>query len=148
MIQYLLYGIPASGVLVTELHRRTLSNQPLPSSKARSEVIRTLSFLVSWVRDNVSEARPSATVGACLELNIVIIKLLDDALDYRPPPNSGQEGDAGFRTLDTGQALDISTQGIDFGLPSDVFNIGLASGESLSWLDDVDLTLTRPELFM
>ncbi|KAL3703121.1 hypothetical protein TMatcc_010309 [Talaromyces marneffei ATCC 18224] len=142
---YLLYGIPASGVLATELYRCTLSNQPLPLSKPRSEVIRTLSFLVSWVRNTVTEAQPSVMVGACLELNNVIFKLLDDALNYRPPLGSGQE-DARLRSVDTGQSFEISIQGTRGDLPSDVFNIGLASGESLSWLDDLDFMQTSSGL--
>lgn len=145
MIKYLLYGIPASGVLATELYRCTLSNQPLPLSKPRSEVIRTLSFLVSWVRNTVTEAQPSVMVGACLELNNVIFKLLDDALNYRPPLGSGQE-DARLRSVDTGQSFEISIQGTRGDLPSDVFNIGLASGESLSWLDDLDFMQTSSGL--
>lgn len=140
-----MYGIPASGVLATELYQRTVSNQPLPPSKPRSEVIRTLSFLVSWVRNNVTEEQPSVTVGACLELNNVIFKLLDDALDYQPPSGSGQD-DARIGSVDTGQSLDNSIQGIRGDLPSDVFNIGLASGGSLGWLDDLDLIRTPPEL--
>lgn len=145
MIKYLLYGIPASGVLATELHRHTLSNQPLPSSKPRSEVIRTLSFLVSWVRNTITEEQPSATIGACLELNNVIFKLLDDALDCQPPSGSGQD-DARFKSADTGQSLEASIQGTIGDLPSDVFGIGLANGEYLGWLDDLDLILTPPEL--
>lgn len=140
-----MYGIPASGVLATELYQRTVSNQPLPPSKSRSEIIRTLSFLVSWVRNTVTEDRPSVTVDACLELNNVIFKILDDALDYQPPSGSRQD-DARERSVDTGKSLEISIQGSRGDLPSDVLNIGLASGESLSWLDDLDLIWTPPEL--
>lgn len=140
-----MYGIPASGVLVTELYQCTVSNQPLPPGKPRSEIIRTLSFLVSWVRNTVTEEQPSVTVGACLELNNVISKLLDDALDYRPPSGAGQD-DAILGRADTGQSLEISSQGNRSDLPSDVFNFGLASGESLGWLDDLDLIRTPPEL--
>lgn len=140
-----MYGIPASGVLATELYQRTVSNQPLPPSKSRSEIIRTLSFLVSWVRNTVTEDQPSVTVAACLELNNVIFKILDDALDYQPPSGSGQD-DTRQRSVDTGKSLEISVQGSRGDLPSDVLNIGLASGESLSWLDDLDLIWTPPEL--
>lgn len=140
-----MYGIPASGVLATELYQRTVSNQPLPPSKPRSEIIRTLSFLVSWVRNTVTEEQPSVTVGACLELNNVISKLLDDALDYRPPSVSGQD-DAGLGSVDTGPSLEITSQGVGGDLPSDLFNFGLASGESLGWLDELDLIRTPPEL--
>jgi hypothetical protein len=101
--------------------------------------------LVSWVRNTVTEEQPSVTVGACLELNSVIFKLLDDALNYQPPSGSRQD-DTRQRSVDTGQSLEISIQGIQGDLPSDVFNIGLASGESLSWLDDLDLIRTPPEL--
>ena len=127
-----MYGIPASGVLATELYQRTVSNQPLPSSKPRSEIIRTLSFLVSWVQNTVTEEQPSMTPSACLELNNVISKLLDDTLDYQPPLGSGQD-DAILGSVDIGQSLGD--------LPSDVFN-----GEALGWLNDLDLIRTPPEL--
>lgn len=141
-----MYGIPASGVLATELYQRTVSNQALPSRKPRSEIIRTLSFLVSWVRNTVvTEKQPSVTVDACLELNNVICKLLDDVLDYQHPSGSGQD-DARQRSMDTGKSLEIPIQGSQDDLPSEVFNIGLASGESLSWLDDLDVIWTPPEL--
>lgn len=99
--------------------------------------------MVSWVRNTVTEDQPSVTVGACLELNNVICKLLDDALDYQPPSGSGQD-DARLRSVDTGQSLETSIQGIRGDLPSDVFNIGLASGESLGWLDDLDFIMQTP----
>jgi hypothetical protein len=101
--------------------------------------------MVSWVRNTVTEEQPSVTIGACLELNNVISKLLDDALDYRPPSGSGQDY-ATLGSVDTGQRHEVSIQGFGGDLPSDVFNIGLASGESLGWLDDLDLIRTPPEL--
>ncbi|KUL92388.1 hypothetical protein ZTR_02229 [Talaromyces verruculosus] len=142
---YLMYGIPASGVLATELYQRTISSQPLPPNKPRSEIIRTLSFLVSWVRNTVTEEQPSVTIGACLELNNVISNLLDDALNYQPPSGSRRD-DARLGNVDIGQSLEIPSQGVGGDLPSDVFNFGLVSGESLGWLDDLDLIRTPPEL--
>ncbi|KAJ5691709.1 hypothetical protein N7488_012444 [Penicillium malachiteum] len=143
---FLVYGIPAAGVIVTELHRHTLSNQPLPSKKPRSEIIRTLSFLVSWVRDTTKESPPSVTLGACSELNNVILRLLDDVLDYQP--DSRQQTYERLEMPMTDHGFEKSTLSMGHGLPSEALTLGFGSGECLSWLDDLDLTLTSPGLLM
>ncbi|KAJ6035737.1 hypothetical protein N7540_000016 [Penicillium herquei] len=143
---FLVYGIPAAGVIVTELHRHTLSNQPLPSNKPRSEIIRTLSFLVSWVRDTTKESPPSVTMGACSELNNVIVRLLDDVLDYQP--DSGQHTHERLDTQTMDHGFEKSTLSMGHGLPSESLTLGFGSGECLSWLDDLDLTLTSPGLLL
>ncbi|KAJ5741192.1 hypothetical protein N7493_001064 [Penicillium malachiteum] len=143
---FLVYGIPAAGVIVTELHRHTLSNQPLPSNKPRSEIIRTLSFLVSWVRDTTKESPPSVTLGACSELNNVILRLLDDVLDYQPDSRQQTHERLEMQMMDHG--FEKSTLSMGHGLPSEALTLGFGSGECLSWLDDLDLTLTSPGLLM
>jgi hypothetical protein len=80
----LIFGIPVAGVLVTEVRRHTISNQPLPSSSSRSEIIRSLSFLISWVE--TAGLSSSVTGSTCLELTKLIGRLLDEALDYQAPP--------------------------------------------------------------
>ncbi|EED15590.1 conserved hypothetical protein [Talaromyces stipitatus ATCC 10500] len=86
---FLAFSCPAAGLLVTEVRRHTISNQPLPCSSPRSEIIRNLSYLISWFQ---SIELPSALTGTlCKELIKVISRLLDEALDYQQPsPSSSQ----------------------------------------------------------
>ncbi|OKL61728.1 hypothetical protein UA08_03061 [Talaromyces atroroseus] len=160
----LIYGIPAAKVLVTEVHRHTVSNQPLPSSSSRSEIIRNLSFLISWVE--TSGMSPSVTGAACLELTKLIGRLLDEALNYQTPhfPPSSLVGATNLQEVDklglvtlaqstvpaqitTDEAMNRSEsqnqlQGlIDLGVGDDAF-LGLGCGfasDRFNWLDEIEL---------
>ncbi|PWY73577.1 hypothetical protein BO70DRAFT_319779 [Aspergillus heteromorphus CBS 117.55] len=141
------YGIPAAGVLVTELHSHTQASKPLPSAVSRSEVIRTLSVLISWLQ--TSEMSPSTTAKPVMELTKVISRLLDDTLNYQPGPSIPQDTNQNA-TTPAGQenVLDSAVLGSGIGAPSEAFGIGLSGQEFLSWLDDLDLDLTSSEIFV
>ncbi|GFG17241.1 hypothetical protein IFM5058_08373 [Aspergillus udagawae] len=155
----LIYVIPAAGVVVTEIHRHTLSNRALPSSMPRSEIIRTLSFVISWFQ--TSELPSTSSSTACMELINLISRLLDNSLDYQPvlahsnvsaPDIAGN----GAGSTETGNTPGLQ-QGTNFDSVSDGMtlesgarldaNLGLelASEDFLSWLDDLDLDLVTPD---
>ncbi|KAA8641895.1 uncharacterized protein ATNIH1004_010834 [Aspergillus tanneri] len=110
---YLINGIPSAGVLVTELLCHKLSNAPLPCSTPRSEIIHTLSYLIS--------------------------RMLDDAPNYQPTPlPSSPSGDV-VPELKVKNKPDQSGLDSAAAVPilSDLFSM---AGEGfLSWLDDLDL---------
>ncbi|KAG2003911.1 hypothetical protein GB937_009274 [Aspergillus fischeri] len=155
----LIYVIPAAGVLVSEIHRHTLSNRALPSSMPRSEIIRTLSFVISWFQ--TSELPSTSSSTACMELITLISRLLDNSLDYQPvlahsnvsaPVIAGNgEGSAATGNipgLQQGTNFDgvSDAMTLDSGARLDA-NLGLelASEDFLSWLDDLDLDLVTPD---
>ncbi|KAH8695375.1 hypothetical protein BGW36DRAFT_201165 [Talaromyces proteolyticus] len=164
---FLVYGIPAAGVLVTELHRHTISNHPLPSSSSRSEIIRTLSTLISWLQ--TIEMPSSVTTNACVEVINVISRLLDEALNYRsfhspPPCSTFQDPKHQLKSHNTGVRISTPfpeqcteemaqspqpqitigetsmgpSMGLSLGLEMDMrFGDDIMS-EGLNWLDDLD----------
>ncbi|PYH87830.1 hypothetical protein BO71DRAFT_436346 [Aspergillus ellipticus CBS 707.79] len=141
----LIYGIPAAGVLATELHSHTLANKPLLSAAPRSEIIRTLSILTSWLQN--SEMPPSSTGAACIELTNVISRLLDDTLNHQPDPST-QEPDQDITRPGVQDVLDSAPSGSGISAPSEAFGIGLCGEEFLSWLDDLELDLVSLERFI
>ncbi|GFG20960.1 hypothetical protein IFM61606_00909 [Aspergillus udagawae] len=155
----LIYVIPAAGVVVTEIHRHTLSNRALPSSMPRSEIIRTLSFVISWFQ--TSELPSTSSSTACMELINLISRLLDNSLDYQPVlahsnvsvPVIAENGAGSAETgntpgLQQGTNFDSVSDGmtLESGARLDA-NLGLelASEDFLSWLDDLDLDLVTPD---
>ena len=142
--QFLIYGIPAAGVLVTELHHHTFSRQLLPSAKPRSEIIRILCVFVSWFQN--SEMLPTVTTGACVELSGVIGRLLDDTLNHQfispnPVDNQGT-------TEPVTEGAKNGPHESALGIPSEAYGSGVASEEFLSWLDELDLDIMRPGMFI
>ncbi|PLB51347.1 hypothetical protein P170DRAFT_356191 [Aspergillus steynii IBT 23096] len=79
---FLLYGLPAAGVLAIELHRCTVSETPLPSCIPRSKIIRNLGLLVSWFED--ANSSMSVTQKNCVQVSEVITRLLDETLNHQP----------------------------------------------------------------
>ncbi|QGA19698.1 hypothetical protein EYB26_007390 [Talaromyces marneffei] len=105
----------AVSLLVTEVHRYTISNPPFPSSTPRSEIIRTLSYLISWFQ---SIKMPSAITGTvCMELIKVISRLLDEALDYQQPIPSSSALPITANPHDTGN-MDINSTNNTTTIPS------------------------------
>ncbi|KAH8429321.1 uncharacterized protein LDX57_006988 [Aspergillus melleus] len=78
---FLLYGLPAAGVLAIELHRCTVQGMPLPSPIPRSTIIRNLSLLVSWFED--ANNIMSITQKNCVQVSEVITRLLDETLNHQ-----------------------------------------------------------------
>ncbi|RAL12828.1 putative transcription factor [Aspergillus homomorphus CBS 101889] len=147
---YLAYGIPAAGILVTELHSHTLANRPFPASTPRSEIIRSLSVLIAWVQS--TEMPPSATAVAARELTKVISRLLDDALNHQHGASvavaeQAENPAAGPLVRDADEFLPQGL-GEGFHLPSEALGVGLASEEFLSWLDELDLDMISGERFI
>lgn len=82
----LLYGVSSAGVLAAELSRSSRTNQSLPPPMSRSEVIRSLSVLISylgWV------TRPGdGNYATCSEASRMLTRILDEALNPQSmPPN-------------------------------------------------------------
>ncbi|EER23198.1 hypothetical protein D8B26_001281 [Coccidioides posadasii str. Silveira] len=87
---FLFYGLPAAGVLATELYQSTLSAVPWPSSTPpRSQIIRDLGMIISWFETAALPINPTTRV--CVEITKVLSKLLDDALNYQPSGPQQQE---------------------------------------------------------
>ncbi|PYI11757.1 hypothetical protein BO78DRAFT_302657 [Aspergillus sclerotiicarbonarius CBS 121057] len=140
---YLSYGIPAAGILVTELYSYTLANRLLPASTPRSEIIRLLSVLIAWVQS--TELPPSTTAVATKELTKVISQLLDDTLNHQ---HGVVAEDAEINVAGPGiRDAEFLPQGFvdGFHLPSEALGVGLASEEFLSWLDELDLDMISGE---
>ncbi|KAH8696444.1 hypothetical protein BGW36DRAFT_417604 [Talaromyces proteolyticus] len=165
---FLVYGIPAAGVLVTEVHRHTISNKPLPSSPSRSEIIRSLVFLVSWLR--TVEMPSSVTATACVEATNMISRLLDETLNYQSalsPSTYSTFQDLEYQSQSHNTTFRISTpspeqfteemtqpqqqqmsiretsieSSLGFGIDTK-FGVNLMS-EGLNWLDDLDWDMGR-----
>lgn len=77
-VQFLFYGLPGAGALVSELHRCSASGIPFPAPVSRPKIIRDLSVLVSWLETSVFPNR--SEYRTCLAINALISRLLDDAL--------------------------------------------------------------------
>ncbi|PYI25619.1 putative fungal-specific transcription factor [Aspergillus indologenus CBS 114.80] len=149
---YLSYGIPAAGILVTELHSHTLANRAFPAATPRPEIIRSLSVLLAWVQ--ATPLPPSTTAVAARELTKVVGRLLDDALNHQQGVVAVGVGVGGAGPTD-GEVLaptvresgDLLPLGFveGFQLPSEALGVGLASEGFLSWLDELDLGLISGE---
>ncbi|KAI1931403.1 hypothetical protein LOZ65_001211 [Ophidiomyces ophidiicola] len=81
---FLFYGLPASGVLASELYQSTLSASIWPSTITfpRSQIIRDLGRIISWFE--TATLPPTATSRVCVDITKVLSRLLDDALNYQP----------------------------------------------------------------
>ncbi|PWY94640.1 hypothetical protein BO94DRAFT_582029 [Aspergillus sclerotioniger CBS 115572] len=144
---YLSYGIPAAGILVTELYTYARANRPLPASTPRSEVIRLLSVLIEWVRS--TEMLPLTTAVEASELTKVISQLLDDTLNHQHgiSVEHAAENVAAPVIRDPGDSLPQGF-GDGFHLPSETLGVGLAGEEFLSWLNELDLDMVSGERFI
>lgn len=90
----LFYCLPSAGVLALELRRCTLENVPLPSTVSRADIIRNLSVLISCMDWAVLPGDGNHKL--CCELSKMLSLVLDEVLNYQPPPpTSGAPGDAG-----------------------------------------------------
>jgi hypothetical protein len=144
----LLYTLPAAGVVATELHRCTVARVPLTCSIPRSRIIRDLSLLVSWFES--ASPPTNVTHQACVEVTKVIIKLLNDTLDY---PSAAQMGN-GPQTGTGNHPMPNSSHSIEMAL-----NVYEQSGTTpnmeeletsedfLNWLDESGLDTSVPQFF-
>jgi hypothetical protein len=84
----LLFGVPSGSVLATALQEQHRTGQPFPTSISRSEIIRTLSVLISHL-DTASHldsgARPGdGNYNLCRKAAKAFTKLIDTVLDAKP----------------------------------------------------------------
>ncbi|OGM40976.1 fungal specific transcription factor [Aspergillus bombycis] len=152
---FLFYALPAAGVVATELHRCTVSMVPLPCSIPRSRIIRDLNLLASWFES--ASPPTSYTHQACVEVTQVIIKLLDDTLDYPPSgqmAHGPQPGTGSRPTPSSGDRVRESSHSI--GVSLNVYeqsetlpNVDTleTSEDFLNWLDELGLETSVPEFF-
>ncbi|KAF4151946.1 hypothetical protein CNMCM6069_002801 [Aspergillus lentulus] len=145
---FLLYALPAAGVLATELHRCTVARVSLPCSIPRSRIIRDLSLLVSWFES--ASPPTNVTHQACVEVTKVIIKLLNDTLDY---PSAAQMTDGPQNGTDN-HPMPTTLHSIEMSLNSyeqcgTTPNVDAleTSEDFLNWLDELGLDTGVPELF-
>ncbi|KAE8371329.1 putative fungal-specific transcription factor [Aspergillus bertholletiae] len=151
---FLFYALPAAGVVATELHRCTISRVPLPCSVPRSRIIRDLSLLVSWFE--TASPLTSGTHQACVGVTKVMIRLLDDTLDY-PPDGSMGEGpqlDPGNRPAASSERVRDHSHTIGVSLNAYEQNDTIPNVDSLetsedflNWLDELGLETSVPEFF-
>ncbi|PKX91327.1 fungal specific transcription factor domain-containing protein [Aspergillus novofumigatus IBT 16806] len=149
---FLLYALPAAGVLATELHRCTVSRVSLPCSIPRSRIIRDLSLLVSWFES----ANPPTNVTR-VEVTKVIVKLLNDALDYPsgaqmadgPQPVTGSHSalSSDDRVLDGSHSIGMSLNVYDQSGTMPIVDGIETSEDFLHWLDELGLDSSIPEFF-
>ncbi|KAL5361377.1 putative fungal-specific transcription factor [Aspergillus floccosus] len=152
---FLLYALPAAGVVATELHRYTVSRMPLPWSTSKSRIIRDLSVLISWFE--ISNSPTSHTHQACVEVTKVLTKLLNDTLDY---PSGGQLANGPLRASGNSLAPTSDDRVRDsshsIGMPLKAYEQGgiipnvdalETSEDFLNWLDEFGLDTSVPEFF-
>ena len=126
----LFHCFPSAGVLALELRRCTLENVPLPGTVSRADIIRNLSVLIScleWVM-----LPGDGNHKLCSELNKMLAMVLDQVLNFQPPPASADSEDTngGIGEVDGG-FFDIPV--IDGMEP-----IPTQSEDFLNWLDNAN----------
>ncbi|KAF2466147.1 uncharacterized protein BDR25DRAFT_345731 [Lindgomyces ingoldianus] len=99
--EILLYGIPSGSVLVTALQEQHQTGQAFPTSISRSEIIRTLSVLISHLE---SVAKPGdGNYSLCRKAMKAFTRVIDAVLDPKPAAevpatnaNTGEEIEGDF----------------------------------------------------
>ncbi|PGH14178.1 hypothetical protein AJ80_06047 [Polytolypa hystricis UAMH7299] len=159
---FLFYTFSAAGVLAIELHACTVSNIPMPSSYPRSEIIRSLTVLISWFE---SDDIPGAAYKECVPISKVISKLLDDTLNHqhksssgkldenaetngRQPAQDGRDLAAGHIQYATSSQMEYPTATVaNNGHPLGEFTFD-TSENFLSWLDELGMDAGVPDLLL
>ncbi|KAJ9633519.1 hypothetical protein H2204_006902 [Knufia peltigerae] len=94
---FLFYALPCAGILARELRDCAASGRSLSATVSRSEIIRKLSVIVSWLEN--ADVDPGGERGACVEVTRVVGRLLDEAL------NTGTSGPLRAETAPHNAAL-------------------------------------------
>ncbi|KAJ4344930.1 hypothetical protein N0V95_006085 [Ascochyta clinopodiicola] len=84
------YCFPAAGVLALELRKSTIEGVPLPDTVFRADVIRNLSVLTSSLEWLILPGDGNHKL--CTELNKMLALVLDEVLNYEPPPTGSALG--------------------------------------------------------
>ncbi|GFF59720.1 hypothetical protein IFM51744_10025 [Aspergillus udagawae] len=152
---FLFYALPAAGAVATELHRCTVSSVPLPCSMSRSRIIRDLSLLVSWFEG----ANPSTchTHQVCVEVTMVIIRLLNDTLDYPtggemvdgPQPGTGNRPAPASddRVWRSSHSIGVPLNAYEQSGTTPNVDALETSEDFLNWLEEFGLDTSVPEYF-
>lgn len=112
----LLYGIPPGSVLATALQQQHATGQHFPPSISRSEIIRTLSVLISHLD---TAARPGdGNYNLCRKATRAFTRVIDAVLDPQPsvePSTSDSNLDLNFFAppgLDGFDGMDLAGGGL------------------------------------
>ncbi|KAF1949601.1 hypothetical protein CC80DRAFT_255780 [Byssothecium circinans] len=127
----LFYCLPSAGVLALELRRCTLENVPLPNTVSRADIIRNLSVLISCMEWAIVGGDGNNRL--CSELNKMLSLVLDEVLNYQPPPHGTASGDGA-----EGGALaaGVGTGFFDIPMIDGMEPIPTESEDFLNWLMD------------
>ncbi|KAF2645998.1 hypothetical protein P280DRAFT_476447 [Massarina eburnea CBS 473.64] len=125
----LFYCLPSAGVLALELRRCTLENVPLPSTVSRADIIRNLSVLISCMEWAIIGGDGNHRL--CRELNKMLSLVLDEVLNYQPPPNGATLGDG-----TEGALAGVGTGFFDIPMIDGMEPIPTESEDFLNWLMD------------
>ena len=135
----LFYGVSSAGVLAAELNRSARTGHALPPTVSRSEVIRSLSVMISyleWV------TRPGeGNHAACSEASKMLARILDEALDPSPIPTNDRIAQPELESAGRNALLaPVEGQTILESNGNDSLSepLPMDSGAFLDWFDSVD----------
>ncbi|KAF2740366.1 hypothetical protein EJ04DRAFT_531021 [Polyplosphaeria fusca] len=130
----LFHCLPSAGVLALELRRCTLENVPLPGAVSRADSIRNLSVLISCMDWVILPGDGNHKL--CSELNKMLALVLDEVLNYQPPPASENQEDG------TGALGALGPSFFDMPMVDGMEPIPTESEDFLNWLDNANWSNT------
>ncbi|ORX97546.1 hypothetical protein BCR34DRAFT_165121 [Clohesyomyces aquaticus] len=133
----LMYCLPSAGVLALELRRCTLENVPLPGNISRADLIRNLSVLFSCLEWVILPGDGNHKL--CSELNKMYAMILDEVLNYQPPPNNECQGNEDGSASGSGGSMNTVGGGFfDMPMIDGIEPIPTESEDFLNWLDNAN----------
>ena len=122
------YCFPAAGVLALELRKSTIESVPLPNTVFRADVIRNLSVLTSSLEWLILPGDGNHKL--CTELNKMLALVLDEVLNYEPPPTDSNLGS------EVGNMAPVTGPGFfDIPMLDGMEPIPTQAEDFLTWLD-------------
>lgn len=137
----LFYGVSSAGVLAAELSRCSRTSQLLPTWLSRSELIRHLSVLISYLEWVTSPG--DGNYAACSEASKILARILDEALEAQTTVMTNKQPEQPVLEPARNEETVEPVEGLAGGMLLDGSEIGgdtlpMDSEAFLEWFDNVD----------